>query len=281
MCKLQLNEYGCGHVRKTLLEACETHKRLAPVAGTRAPTFCLNGLHVVQRVPVEGSCIRQHKGLTCQQVKALCPLKKRFDEIEAVLTSYRERGAQIKRLIQPGYQPAYNWDQVVSEGLDETSIKMLEDRQVELRSVTIPEYLDNFAYKLNRCGVELHAVYDYNVKQVLAEASGLGISPSPEVAKMLDEANGWYVADFDSSDYSDFNAREWFIIDGPFEKLRDAAHDALLFVEHLALDACLDDVGWELPQDPEDHKELLHVMYDRRLMPVNKSRTEPRPGWRV
>jgi hypothetical protein len=118
MCQLQETGYTCGHVRKTLYEACDFAKRLTPVVNGRAPSFCLNGLSITHHIQFEEACGASCKEEDCNrlELRVLKPFIDRQMAVKAEFTVYAERLRSIQTCMENGKRPLYNFQQVAKEG---------------------------------------------------------------------------------------------------------------------------------------------------------------------
>ncbi|KAF2790637.1 hypothetical protein K505DRAFT_364565 [Melanomma pulvis-pyrius CBS 109.77] len=278
MCQLTNLHFACGHTRKVLLEACLLATRLAGHALTRAPDFCLNGVHVVQTIEKEEDCGRGHDGLTCREVQAVQPLIDRYKTMTTDLAGFSARANTIAAFIKIGFTPDCDWDAVKEAGRD---VEAFKARQAELLAQVIPEALAEFEASLKNAVQRLQKVFQWNEAHIVCKARGTEdtLAPAPfGLEKLADETvvkSSIDNADDDDDDDDDEqtskigNPNLW-AVDLAFKTARAGPHRRLLWLEERAVEACLDGAGWQLPRDEKDRAELQDRIDCRWVDPSKK-----------
>lgn len=269
MCQLTKLHFACGHTRKVLLEACLSATRLAGHALTRAPDFCLNGLHVVQTAEKEEDCGRGHDGLTCREAQAVQPLINRYKTMTADLAGFSARANTIAAFIKIGFTPDCDWDAVKEAGRD---VEAFKARQAELLAQVIPEALAEFEVGLNNAVQSLQKVFQWNCEHIVCKVRGTEdtLGPAPfGLEKLAEKTVVESRMDGDDQTSEIANPHLW-AIELAFKIARERPHCQLLWLEGRAVEACLDGARWQLPKNEKDRAELQDRVDCRWVDPSKK-----------
>ncbi|KAF2829748.1 hypothetical protein CC86DRAFT_174262 [Ophiobolus disseminans] len=247
MCQLQETTYACGHRRKTLFRACDFAQRLAPMPDTRAPSFCLNGLEITREGVSDESC-----GIGHSNHSAWSELDDFYDceaAVHSEFECYMRRIRWIETCLD-GERPECNWAQIAREGFD---VDRLKQQQETTWSQTLPEHLAYVESLLIDISNELQVAGTHTVDALLGYADPNAL---PELQITLDP--DWYPDPSTESPALQIYAQVHHV-------LRSTVRSNLIRLEELAIVACLDGVGWSLPDDDSEAVERLMACIESRV----------------
>ncbi|KAF2257093.1 hypothetical protein BU26DRAFT_499650 [Trematosphaeria pertusa] len=273
MCQLQEVKYSCGHVRKTLLQACATAKRLGPTPRSRAPSYCVNGLEVIQGVKAEGSCGRGANGYTCYENQALAPLRQRIGAIERELARLSDRVANVHRVLESEIRPVYDWERVARTGYD---VEEMKQRQVTLLTEILPERLAYWRAIVTHVSKQITAATNMTFKTLL-EKIGSRVDNIPVSKLDLELWDEWISYD-DNGDPIDIQP-EFAVLEQVWERMHGLANEEAKMIEDVAATCCLEAIGWNPPQlEDEGERSLLYIALTSRIVhPVRETEAQATP----
>lgn len=245
MCKLQLTTFACGHQRKLLLRACAFAQRLVATTSHRAPSFCINGLAIQYTTLSSDLCGRSNNDAEpCAEVPELMALHGRECDVRKEFEAYAQRVRSVSVCMRAREGPECNWWQVKQDGLDVGGLRKEHD---VVWCETLPACLKHVEALLTETGQQLRSAAKDAVDALLERAHS-------------DASSDLHA---DDTDYPVLQSYAHTV-----QSLRADIQRELHTLECYAVIACLDGVGWRLPNDEED-EELTELVKGRVMKPLN------------
>lgn len=262
MCYIQETTYHDGYVQKTILLACNFAERLYRIDNDDAPIFCLNALKVEKSITIKEA---YGADPTCNydrlQMKALKPFFRRQVDLQDEFADYAARIRDIKACLESGNRPTYNFQQIAKEGWDVIEEQRKQDRLWEQALPASVEKVTNiFAAASN----EMTIAYS----RMLTSHFRISRSDPPLPARKT------RLAPVSSLKTIDMEVYEQILQD----TIEEVQHELHLLELH-AVDACMDNVGWVLPNDKKARSKLEPTMTYRCVQPEAKSGTSIRKAF--
>jgi hypothetical protein len=248
MCNLQSTTYACGHTRKTLHTPCPLALTLGPVAPTRAPSYCLNGLPIVSTTTSPSHCGRSTSSpsspFTCSELAMLSPLTSLHSATKSEMSDYAERVRLVEKYFTLGKRPEYDW-----AGVDHhVDVQELKRHQNLYWGLSLPAQIRRIHTLFAAVELEFSNAYALAVNG-MAGREVLAVS-----AELTTDVESDLTMDVDAGDSE---AGEVQMFGQVCEVLRGRVREEVLILEDLALVACLDGVGWVLPVHDVDTVQVL------------------------
>lgn len=277
MCYIQERTFTCGHTQKMLFMSCNFAKQLTPTVDRRAPTFCLEGLKVVQHITIDGACGAYRKYEVCNRLESRV-LKPFFDRqaiVEAEFAAYAERFCNIRNCMNNGKRPIYNFQQIAKEGWD---AKEQQEQQDMIWTKLLPESVDQFTAVFARACNEMMTVYALTLNTVLLKYFGRSIDHEnlPPLTTQIEP--GWDLQEYmiQGSGDTPLTNPDAMIFEQVLHQMRTKIQYSLEQLELQAVEACMDDVGWVLPNDKDARDMVEPMVYYRLVQPLARSGTDIR-----
>jgi hypothetical protein len=215
----------------------------------RAPEFCFNGPHVVGTQQRDEDCGISRKGLKCREYQFVILLEKRSDEIATELAGFAKRVEAVDMIVQKGVRPMLDVDRAIREKVDIT-FSMEKHRQAW---ESLPFFISQYSYALKHTRKQLQAACVQNLGHFAAKWEGVNLTKEEDELFFEEEID-----------------ENLCVIEAAFQPFRQEFHQSLMFIEDIALDACLDGVDWTLPQNPEDRAEHEQMLKLRKVNPTTR-----------
>ncbi|KAF2658425.1 hypothetical protein K491DRAFT_268100 [Lophiostoma macrostomum CBS 122681] len=264
MCQLQKIYYDCGHQRVVLFKICEVAKSKG--------RLCAKDCDITSSKNSTRSCERgAGTGYTCHQYIRLRPLLKRFEQMDAELSSFLSRSSKVSHIFTAFGAPEIDWAKV-QKANKKVNLDFLKAGQ-QRRISNLPERLEEFSHVMEWYQLELLKVFDLQVHSVYSGLDGdaflvyhtggsrqglqtLGISIN--LWERAEQLRFFRESEFDSL----------HLIERAFYMIRYDAHMRLLLLEEMAAHIGLDAMGWQLPSDEADRRNLERLIERRVVRPV-------------
>jgi hypothetical protein len=260
MCHVQSKTYACGHSRKSLIKPCTLALCLAPVPHNRAPEFCLNGLTITQTSTSPSPCGRSmtyDSHFSCPDLAILAPLSTRYASARSELSAYAARAGIISSCVDVGIRPEYAWDNV-----DKNLVDTLQTQQDTYWTETLPMRISWMNDMLVAGAEEVATAFAMGVNGMLGRHV-VDVTQDFEV-----QVNVSCLPVLANEAGAEHLAVQMFA--QVYAKVRERVREELQMLEHLALVACLDGVGWRLPvEDMDTVRLLMGRVESREVRPVH------------
>lgn len=256
MCQLQMTSYGCGHQRKTLFEPCALTQMLNPSSCKHTPSWCPNGLTTTRSNAVSIPCGRSHVSdspYSCAELVLLQPFFLHEASIHAEFGDYNDRISHIAdcmSLVSDHGRPELDYSLIPA-----ADMQAMLDFQDEHYNAALPMYLHMARKTLDATSAQLAAAHTHTIDIML------GCTPS-EYPPGLDMP-----IDIDALDPNNIGLSFYTQI---YSRVRDTVRSAVDTLECTAILACLDGVGWTMPDDDAQalRDGLASLVRDRRVNPT-------------
>ena len=252
MCQLQQTTYTCGHQRKTLLQACAFAQHLVATPTKRAPSFCINGLAIQQTALSFNLCGRSDKDTEpCAEIPQLTTLYESQVEVRKEWDAYVQRARSVAVCMNARDEPDCNWWQIAKELKDAGELKR---RYEVVRCETLPACLARVDALLVETSEQVWSAA-MRVVSTLIHRTYSDTSSDSQTNSDLDSRPGG-----DTEDVLTCHAQTC-------HELRLHIRKELHTLEHYAVLACLDGIGWRLSDDGDE--ELMEAVKGRDVKPLN------------
>lgn len=256
MCQLQITFYACGHQRKTIFEPCSLARMLGLSTCKHTPSFCPNGLATTRSNAVSIGCSRSHVSGSEYSCADLVILKPFFDHEVIVKEEFEDYNKRLELVVDclslaaDSGKPECDWSAVPEENLD-----VSRDMHDIHWNSALPHYVSITRQTFKQAAEHLHIAHKHTVDVMLRCI----VSEFPPGLDMRIDTYSLDPENIGLSFYTQIYVR-----------IRDAVRAALQILEITAVVACLDGMGWTLPdQDIEAlNGGLLTCIKDRQVKPV-------------
>lgn len=263
MCLINKTTYHCGYVQKTLVFPCYFGRQLYRVADDHAPIFCLHDLKVNKSItigePYGTSPAYIYDRL---QLKVLKPLFHRQVVLQDEFAEYAARICRIKACLECSDRPTYNFRQIEKEGWDVNEKQRIQDK---LWNHDLPGSVKRATDSFASASDELTIAYSLTLNHLLTSHDGISRSSSHLPPLKTLSTSGSPLTDIDMEVYEQILQRT----------IKDLQYE-LYLLEVNAVNACMDDVGWVMPNEENARSRLEPIMTLRAVQPEEKSGTSIR-----
>ena len=266
ICPIKKTTYHCGYVQKTLVFPCYFGATLYRVADDHAPIFCLHDLKVNKSItigePYGTSPAYIYDRL---QLKVLKPLLHRQVVLQDEFAEYAARIRRIEACLERSNRPRYNFRQIEKEGWD---VNETQEQQDKVWNHDLPGSVKRATDSFASASDELTIAYSLTLNHLLKSHDGISRSSSHLPPLKTLSSSGSPLTDIDMGVYKQI-----------LQLTIKALQDELYLLEVNAVNACMDDVGWVLPNEENARSRLEPIMTLRLVQPERKSGTSRREAF--
>ncbi|KAF2257094.1 hypothetical protein BU26DRAFT_575558, partial [Trematosphaeria pertusa] len=225
MCNLKELSFSCGHKQYSIVTACPTAFRFKATPVDLPPDFCRAVVSIEECVSLPKAC---KEG--CRRAKALEALNRRYKEANDKIEKVSERVDAVQKCLSDGQAPKYAFPGLEEKGWDTQLLKKL----CAVALTQVRRLLSEYSTVKKSVLTDLDAAFTA-AKLTIGEYE-IEISPG-NVTRMVA---------FDGGALEQVGAELW-----------EGLYDLVLEIERMASEACLEELGWEMPKEDEEQCEVL------------------------
>lgn len=189
-----------------------------------------------------------------------------------VFSEYADRLRNVQTCLENEKRPMYNFQQISKEGWDAKEQQKQQDMLWnKLLPGSIERAISTFAGACN----EMIAAWTLTANELLKKSEGklVDCSKLPTLKTQLDP--NWDLASYVDEDSEDtpLTGSDTMLYEQVLHKTRITLQNELIELELQAVEACMDDVGWVLPDDERARGMLQDMIVHQLVQPVERSGT--------